>query len=116
MFPITQNGDRIGDPEKFFQFMGDINTSDPLLLQRFEDFHQLVNFSFGQRTGGFVKNKHFRIFRQSFGDFNHLHFANTQMFDNIVRIDIQFVVFKNFPAFRVGFIPVDHAVFCDFFT
>ena len=71
--------------------MGDQDDRLPLALEVLENAKQVVGFCRGKHAGGFVKDEDVGAAVQRLEDLNPLLHADADIFDDCIRIDVQFV-------------------------
>jgi hypothetical protein len=62
MLTVPENGDRVGNLEELFQFVGDVEACDAFFFESSQDGMKCVHFKFVQSRGGLVEDENLRIF------------------------------------------------------
>ena len=82
----------IGHFHDFAQLVGDQDDGFTLLLQALEDTEQMVGFVRGQNPGRLIQDQDIGLAVQRFQNLHPLLMPDRQVFDQLIRIDVQFIV------------------------
>ena len=86
--PVAQHDRMVGDRQRFFQVMRDIDDADPPRRQVADHLEQHLDLAGRQRAGRFVHDQDAAVHRQGAGDFHDLLLAQAQFLDRGQGIDI----------------------------
>ncbi len=65
--------------------MGNEQYGDIFFLKPSDQIKENFNLKLGQYRGGFIHDQYVRLMDQGLGNFNHLLFRHTQVFDQGIR-------------------------------
>ena len=106
--PIADDGDPVGDPRDFIEFMADDDLGDPLGLQLQHQVQQLLAVVFLQGGGRLVQNQQPHVLGQSLGNLNQLLLSDAQLADLGGRCFVQTNLGQQRIGPLIGGRPVDH--------
>ncbi len=86
---IAQNRHRIGDLHDLLQLVRDHDASHALFLQVAQQVEQVVDVDLVQCRSGLVQDQQLDFLAQRLGNLDQLLFADPQILDLRVRVDIQ---------------------------
>ena len=87
---VAQHDRMIGDGQRLFQVVRDIDDADALGGQVADDLEQHLDLGGRQRAGGFVHDQDAAVHRQGTGDFHDLLLAKAQLLDWRGGVDVFF--------------------------
>ena len=87
MGAVPENGDPIGDFERFLQRVADEDDRNPFLAQPIDQGEEMMLFLRGQGGGRLVEDDDFRLEANRARDFDHLPLGGAKRLDDRRRID-----------------------------
>ena len=101
---VAQHHRMIGDLQRFFQMMRNVDDGDTARRQVANDLEQDFHFRGAERRSRLIHDENARIDRKGAGDFNDLLLAETKFLDRRQRVDIffQFLQKRARQAFFLG--------------